>query len=200
MVVVVDYAMGNVASAEKVFRKLGVAVAVSRDPAVFAQATHIVLPGVGAFGAGMQRLKDFGLIPMLQTKVLKEKLPFLGICLGMQLLAEVGHEYGVHEGLGWIKGRVQKLAQTQRLPHIGWNDITIAQDDVLLKDLPDLNAYFVHSYHLQCDEPGVVTSTCTYGERFVATIHKENIFGTQFHPEKSQLLGIQVIKNFLTYA
>lgn len=200
MVVIVDYAMGNVASVLKVFRKLGAPVALSRDPAVFAQATHIVLPGVGAFGAGMQNLKDFGLINILQRKVVEEKLPFLGICLGMQLLAEVGYEYGTHEGLGWIQGSVRKLTGRERLPHIGWNDITIANDDVLLKNLPDLNAYFVHSYHLQCDEQGIVTSTCTYGERFVATIHKGNIFGTQFHPEKSQLLGIQVIKNFLTYA
>jgi len=154
--------------------------------------------GVGAFGDGMINLKSLHLIEILNRKVIKEKTPFLGICLGMQLLASEGHEFGINPGLGWIKSKAVKLKSNNlRLPHVGWNEIRLVKNGALMKDLPDRNFYFVHSYYLKISEPKIITSYCRYGEKFASSIQKENIFATQFHPEKSQMAGLKIIENFL---
>ena len=200
MLVIIDYKMGNVASVAKTFKAIYPdQVLVSNAAADIDQARFIVLPGVGAFGDGMSNLRQLGLVEILNDKVLKGKTPFLGICLGMQLLAEVGNEFGRHDGLGWIQGEVVKLqtANNLRLPHVGWNEIIVQKDDALLRDLLDNNFYFVNSYHLKVADSSLVTSTCDYGQPFVATIRKDNIFATQFHPEKSQTAGLKLLHNFL---
>lgn len=199
-VVIIDYNMGNVASVEKAIKKIGAEVLISRNKEQINKATHLILPGVGAFGDGMKNLQKLGLTEILNRKVLKDKVPFLGICLGMQLLAKTGYEFGINKGLGWLDGEVVKLETNNlRLPHIGWNQIKPIKKNSLFKDTPDNNYYFVHSYHLKC--PSIlVSSYCNYGQRFVSSIQKENIFGTQFHPEKSQTTGLKLIENFLNHA
>ena len=201
LVAIVDYQMGNVASVKKALNKIGAQAIISQDTADFKKATHIVLPGVGAFGAGMQQFKKSKVFDLVRKRVHDDKIPILGICLGMQLFADQGFEHGTHKGLGWIEGVSIRLeGGDMRLPHVGWDDIDIAHEDILLRNLPDRNFYFVHSYHIECRDSSIVTSTCSYGKPFVATLRKENIFGTQFHPEKSQLSGLQLLKNFFEYA
>ena len=200
-VVIIDYGLGNVASASKAFAKLGASVKISRDKNDINAATHLVLPGVGAFGEGIRLLEESGVIPMITERALRQKIPFLGICLGMQLLASTGNEFGVHRGLNWLPGTVDELSGTHiRLPHVGWNEIMIQKKGVLLQGLADRNFYFVHSFVFNCTDPGAVIATCGYGDGFVAVVEKGNIFGTQFHPEKSQVSGLTVLKNFLSYA
>jgi imidazole glycerol-phosphate synthase subunit HisH len=200
MVVVIDYDMGNVASLEKVFQKLGVAVKISSQQADIDKADYLVLPGVGAFGDGMKHLRNRNLVELLNKRVLVDKIPFLGVCIGMQLLGEKGYEFGEHKGLGWIKGEVIKLEVGDlRLPHVGWNEVIYNKGDLLYQNISDDNFYFVRSYYLKCSEPGVVTATCDYGNRFAASLRQDNIFATQFHPEKSQKSGLQVLSNFLEY-
>jgi len=200
-VLIVDYQMGNVASVKKAFQKIGADAIISANPAEINAATHLVLPGVGAFPDGIKNLKKNGLAEILNQKVLREKTPILGICLGMQLMAKKSFEFGEYDGLGWLNGEVKKLsAENTRLPHMGWNDIEIISSEDILKDIPDKNFYFVHSYHLDCVEKDIVTSYCEYGQKFIASVRKDNIFAVQFHPEKSQTSGLKVLKNFLTYA
>lgn len=198
-VVIIDYKMGNVASVNKALASIGASVVVSGEPKDIERATHLVLPGVGAFGDGMRNLRRQGLIPLLRRKVLADKTPFLGICLGMQLLAEKGYEFGMHRGLGWIPGTAAKLkpAGGLRLPHIGWNDITVTKNSALWQKITDFNFYFVHSYHVKCIDAKIVMATCSHGETFAAALQQGNIFATQFHPEKSQASGLQLLKNFL---
>ncbi|OGM96133.1 MAG: imidazole glycerol phosphate synthase, glutamine amidotransferase subunit [Candidatus Yanofskybacteria bacterium RIFCSPHIGHO2_02_FULL_38_22b] len=196
-VVIVDYKMGNVASVKKAFEKLGARVKISSTKNDIGSAQYIVLPGVGAFGEGISNLKKLGLIDILSKSVLKKRVPFLGICIGMQLLADTGYEFGKHDGLGWIKGETIKLKSTN-LPHIGWNNIK-TKSNKLFSDLPDNNFYFVHSYFLKPADKSIVTSTCNYDQVFSSSIQKDNIFATQFHPEKSQLAGLKVLDNFLSY-
>lgn len=199
-VVIIDYGMGNVASVQKAIRKLGVKTVLSNKPSDIKKATHLILPGVGAFGDGIKNLKKTGLIDLLTQKVVKYRTPFLGICLGMQLLAERGHEFGLHDGLGWIKGETVRLrGDGLRLIHIGWNNIKILKNKKLLQNLPDNNFYFVHSYILKPEKKSIISATCRYGEEFAAAVEQENIFGTQFHPEKSQVSGIKLLENFLQY-
>ncbi|MCD4761437.1 imidazole glycerol phosphate synthase subunit HisH [bacterium] len=199
MILIIDYNMGNVASVKKAFKKISSEAIISKDKEKIKKAKYIVLPGVGAFGDGMKNLKKFDLIEPLYKKVIKEKTPFLGICLGMQLLAEKSFEFGEHHGLGWIRGEVIKLntKKNLRLPHIGWNDIKIKQKNKIFKNITDYNFYFVHSYRLIPDNKSIITSTCQYGDEFASSIQQNNIFATQFHPEKSQITGLQLLKNFL---
>jgi len=189
--------MGNVASVAKALNKLGFKNKLSSKKSDIEKATHLILPGVGAFGDGIKNLTELGLINLLTKRVVEQGTPFLGICLGMQLLAENGHEFGIHEGLGWIKGEVIKL-KSPKLPHIGWNDVKIIKDSIL-RDVPDNNFYFVHSYVLKPKNKSIITATCKYGIEFPAVIQYKNIFATQFHPEKSQLSGLAVIDNFIKY-
>lgn len=199
-IAIIDYGMGNLASVEKVFKKIGAAPLITNSEKDIDRACFIVLPGVGAFGDGMENLVRLGLISVLTRKVIKEKTPFLGICLGMQLLGEVGYEFGINRGLGWIKGEAVALkTKKHALPHMGWNNIVIRKNDPLFKEMPDNNFYFVHSFHLKCNDQSIVSSTCNYGQKFVSSIHSKNIFATQFHPEKSQLSGLKLLENFINH-
>ncbi len=202
-IVIIDYGMGNVGSVKNALEFLGVKVSVSSDPGDLEKASHIILPGVGAFGDGIGNLKRIGLVEILEKEVLEKKKPFLGICLGLQLLAEEGEEGGLNKGLGWIAGRVRRFqvdTKIFRIPHVGWNDVFSKEETTLFKEITPKIFYFVHSYVLVPKDKNVVVATCQYGEEFAAAIQKENIFGVQFHPEKSQKSGLMLLKNFINYA
>ena len=199
MVVIIDYGMGNVGSVKNAFASLGEEAVISRKEEDIKSASHIVLPGVGAFKKGMENIHYFGLVDILRREVLEKQKPFLGICLGMQLLAEKGYEFGEHDGLGWIQGEAVKLdAGKLPLPHIGWNNIHIARENKLLKDVEnDQDFYFVHSYVFKTKNSDDIAATTEYGSEFNSVISKNNIFGVQFHPEKSQRAGKLLLENFL---
>lgn len=203
MILVIDYHMGNVHSVLKALETTGEEIMLSNKKEDLKKADAIVLPGVGAFGVGMDNLKKLDLIGALSEEILIKKKPFLGICLGMQLLAKESEEFGRHQGLGWLSVQVKKFNFPQsslRVPHIGWNNLLIEKNSPLFKGLknsPDF--YFVHSYFMDCNEPEIVIARCDYGGPFAAAVQKENIFGVQFHPEKSQRTGLKVIENFVDY-
>lgn len=194
--------MGNVGSVKNVLDFLHIEGRVSSDEKVIKKASHLILPGVGAFSEGMTRLKERNLIEIIKNEVFLEKKPFLGVCLGMQLLAQIGEENGINEGLGFIKGRVIKL-DTKRvklpLPHIGWNDLIVTKDSPIFKDVSPLTFYFVHGYYLKPEIVSQVVAYCDYGIKFTASVWNNNIFGVQFHPERSQRAGIKVYENFLNF-
>ena len=208
-VAIVDYGSGNLRSASKAFeralRDLGRSdeVLVTPDPARVASADRIVLPGVGAFGhcrAGLDALA--GMTDALAEAVQRRGVPFLGICVGMQLMAERGFEHGEHEGLGWIAGEVVEIAGVGlRVPHMGWNELAIADDShpVLAGIAPGSHAYFVHSYRMRCARREDVLAETDYGGPVAAIVGSRNAVGTQFHPEKSQALGLKLIGNFLQW-
>jgi len=200
MICIIDYGMGNVASVANAFKALGSETRISHQKEDITQADHLVLPGVGSFSVGMKHLMELGLIPVLEEEVLQKKKPFLGICLGMQLLAARSYEFGTHEGLNWIAGEVDKLTATNLLlPHVGWNDIkTIHPHSCLTSSIDAADFYFVHSYHFKPADPACVNATCEYGESFAAVISADNILGAQFHPEKSQGAGKIFLENFVT--
>ncbi|MEJ7775859.1 MAG: imidazole glycerol phosphate synthase subunit HisH [Sphingomicrobium sp.] len=197
-VCVLDYGSGNLKSVFNLFSALGETV-VSNDPSAMQDATHIVLPGVGAFGSAMRRIRE--LIPMeaLTEQVFGAGKPFLGVCVGMQVLANKGHEFGEFDGLGWIPGFVDRLDTAGLpLPHIGWNDLALLGAHPLLAGLgeaPDF--YYVHSYAFHPTDPDTVLATTSFGNEFAAAIAKDNVMGVQFHPEKSQRAGIRLARNFL---
>lgn len=197
-VCVLDYGSGNVKSVFNLLSSI-VDTEVSNDPAVMDAATHIVLPGVGAFGAAMRRIRQTIPIPVLERIVLEEKKPFLGVCVGMQVLADRGTEFGEHEGLGWIAGSVDKLDPgTLPLPHIGWNNIQLRTPHPLLNGLEnDPDFYYVHSFVFHAKDPDAIVATTDFGETFAAVVQRDNICGVQFHPEKSQRAGIRLARNFL---
>lgn len=202
MIAIIDYNMGNVGSVRNALVAIGAEVVLSSKREDIEKATHIILPGVGTFGDGMRRLADCGVIPILETEVLEKKKPFLGICLGMQIMAEFGEEGGRHEGLSWIKGQTRRLnfdEERLRLPHIGWDDVVSEDRSLLFQNVASSIFYFIHSYILVPEKKDVVTASCAYGEKFAASIQKGNIFGVQFHPEKSQKSGLAVLRNFLNY-
>lgn len=201
MTLIIDYKTGNLGSISNMFRKIGVEALVSSNIADLEKAKKIILPGVGSFDNGMDNLKKLGLIPVLSRKVLIDKTPVLGICLGMQLFAKKSEE-GKLPGLGWIDGEIVrfKFKNDQgklKVPHMGWNTIKIKKDNFLLKDMyQETRFYFAHSYHLACNSPEDILSTTDYGYEFPSIIQKENIFGVQFHPEKSHKFGMIIFKNF----
>ena len=203
MIVIVDYGLGNLFSVQKAFEMLGAEVKVSGAAEDICAADRIVLPGVGAFGDGMDFLREKGLDSALTEEVMGKKKPFLGICLGLQFLAETGEEHGEHTGLGWIKGRIRKLdveKQGLKIPHIGWNDLTMVRKSPLFAGInPVADFYFVHSYQLDCGDPADLVATATYGETITAAIQHGNIFATQFHPEKSQDNGLKLLENFIRW-
>jgi glutamine amidotransferase len=175
---------------------------VSSDPAVIASAERLILPGVGAFGDGMERLKSLGLVEALRQAVFEKRVPFLGICLGMQLLAEESDEYGTHEGLGWMKGVVRRLDESSglKVPHIGWNNLDIKREHPLLKGIPNgADVYFVHSFAFQPADPADIVGVTEYGGEVTAAVGRDNVFATQFHPEKSQEIGLKLLENFLKW-
>lgn len=204
MIVVVDYGSGNLRSVAKAFEAIGAEVKVTGLPADLADAERIVLPGVGSFAEGMRNLRERGLIEALGHEVLAKRKPFLGICLGMQMLAEEGSEDGVHRGLGWLPGRVIPMAvphSSLKVPHMGWNEITRpAGPAALFARLPAKPTfYFAHSYRFEASDPRVVAATSDYGGNFTAAVLKGNIFASQFHPEKSQQNGLTLLKNFVAW-
>ncbi len=200
MVVIIDYGMGNLGSVQNMFRKINAEVRVSSDPDDIAKADKLVLPGVGAFGKGIENLRQSGLIPLLNQKVNVDGTPILGICLGMQLFSERSEEGGA-EGLGWIKGEAVRFAlndgQTLRVPHMGWNTITVRRPNPFWPDDgAESRFYFVHSYHVRCAVPEDVMATTRYGDEFVSAVLRDRIVGVQFHPEKSHRFGMRFLERF----
>lgn len=200
MIVIVDYGIGNLASVLNMFKKIGIKdVVVSGDHAIISKASKILLPGVGAFDAGMNNLEETGLIPLLNQKAISEKIPILGICLGMQLLTKRSDE-GMKIGLGWIDAETVKfnLAPELKLkvPHMGWNYIRVNRENPLI-DMESKNRfYFVHSYYVRCFDESQSLATSNFGVDFTCMVNKGNIFGAQFHPEKSLKFGMKVLENF----
>lgn len=202
-VAIIDYGMGNVGSVKNALDYLKIQSKISCDPKEIASATHLILPGVGAFQEGMKKLKAKNLIKILEKEVLENKKPFLGICLGMQMLSEIGDEDGKHKGMGWIKGRTRRFKINEKkfhLPHVGWNDVFLKNRLTLFNKIGTKVFYFVHSYILEPADQSVIAASCNYGERFCASIEKDNIFGVQFHPERSQKSGLKLLENFLTFS
>lgn len=199
MIVIIDYGMGNVGSVLNALTYLKLDAKVSRDPQDIERASHLILPGVGAFAEGMKKLEEYNLIPLLTEQVIAKKKPILGICLGMQLLMESGEEHGHHQGLGWLKGTVRRFRVDEtalRLPHIGWNEVAPKEGSKLLVGTEPNIFYFVHSYVVEPTDSSIVSGVGTYGEEFPATLEFGNIFGAQFHPERSQKSGITLLQNF----
>lgn len=203
MIAIIDYGMGNLRSVQKGFERVGCEALVTSDPRQVLQAERVVLPGVGAFRDCIRNLEQGGFVePIL--KVIAEGRPFLGICLGLQLLFSESEEFGLHQGLGVIPGRVVRFPEGMTaageklpVPHMGWNQISLQGDSPLFSGIADQsNVYFVHSYYVKPDDQSVVAATCSYGLEFCAAIRKDNLVATQFHPEKSQAIGLQMLKNF----
>lgn len=202
-VAIIDYDMGNLRSVQKAFEKIGVGAIVTQKVGEIAQAEKIVLPGVGAFGDGMMHLQRLGLVDLLYHLVLEQRRHFLGICLGMQLLAKGSQESAGVAGLGWVDADVKKFNFSQnslglKVPHVGWNNLCFRKNSLLFQDIPnDSDFYFVHSYHFEAID-SVVTGTTDYGGCFAASIQvNDNIHAVQFHPEKSQVVGLKLLDNFV---
>jgi glutamine amidotransferase len=198
---IVDYGMGNTQSVGNAIESLGGNYVISNRKDEIARCDGIILPGVGAFKAAMENLHALDLVAPLTDRVMEKKKPFLGICLGMQLLAEDSVELGFSAGLGWLKGHVVALqpSQTLRVPHVGWNNTQIVKPQPLFHGIDaQAHFYFDHSYTLQC-EPELVAATFEYGGSFVAAVQRDNLFATQFHPEKSQRHGLKLLRNFLNF-
>jgi glutamine amidotransferase len=202
---IVDYGMGNLRSIQHKLKRIGIESAISSSPSDVLCADVLILPGIGHFGQGIANLREYGLIPALEKKVLEEKIPILGICLGMQLFTKSSEEGNV-EGLGWIKASTKKLNfensdQAPRVPHIGWNTIQVARSNSLVNGIdPQHRFYFVHSYYVDCNDTTDVLASTNYGIQFVSVIQRDNIFGIQFHPEKSHMNGMIILKNFVDIA
>ncbi len=203
MIVIVDYGLGNLFSVQKAFEMVSADVKVSGDPNDLKIADHIILPGVGAFPDGIKNLKERGLFESLQEEVIKNKKPFFGICLGLQLIADSGLENGEFDGLKWIRGVVRKNEVENfglKKLHVGWNNINKVRESILLKDVKEnADFYFVHNYFLDCQDKNDIVATSEYGNIFPSIIEHENIFATQFHPEKSQKEGLKILKNFVNW-
>lgn len=206
MIHIVDYGAGNLRSVQNAVESLGREVVVVTGPEGLSAARAIILPGVGAYGDCYGALAQAGFIPALNECVLQRKIPFLGICLGMQLMAERGLEHGSFPGLGWVKGTIRAIEPPTpeiRVPHMGWNDVAIKRSSPILHDIKDGSSfYFVHSYFLPANDsdPDAIIGTTEHGESIGAVIGRDNFFGVQFHPEKSQQNGLKLIKNFLEFA
>lgn len=198
-VTIVDYQMGNLRSVQKALEHVGAQATITNDPHQIAAADRLILPGVGAFGDAMRELKSRGLVDPIIDFIRCDR-PFLGICLGLQLLFEIGEEGGVHQGLGVIPGRVVRfdLSTEFKVPHMGWNRVTDRLPSApLLDQLPtNPHFYFVHSYYVQPVDQSLVWLTCDYGGDFCAAIARDNLYATQFHPEKSQTHGLKLLENF----
>jgi glutamine amidotransferase len=198
---IIDYGMGNLQSVRNALERVGCEVFVSSDPASLFDADGLILPGVGAFGEAMSNLHERNLVDPLMKAVLKEGKPLLGICLGMQLLADKSDERGSYEGLSLIPGHVTVIPDSigLHLPHIGWNDLAINMPAPLFLNLPDNSAfYFVHSYRFECD-PAYIAATTHYGLDITAAVQRDHIFGVQFHPERSQRKGLRLLRNFIDF-
>ncbi len=209
-VAIIDYGSGNLRSAAKAFERaareaaLNISITVTADPDVVRAAERVVLPGVGAFADCKQGLEALpGMIEAIEEAALKTAKPFLGICVGMQLMANIGREHGDHKGFGWIAGEVAPIKpkdESLKIPHMGWNDLTFTSHHAVFANIaPGTHAYFVHSYGFVCENKNDIIATVDYGGAITAAIGRDNLIGTQFHPEKSQALGLQFITNFLKW-
>lgn len=203
MIAIIDYGMGNLRSVQKGFEKVGFEAVVTSDPKVLLDADRVVLPGVGAFRDCIKNLEEGGFIdPIL--KVIKDGKPFLGICLGLQLLFTESEEFGLHKGLDVIPGRVvrfpegmEEAGEQLKVPHMGWNQLSIKKPAPIYEGIDQgTNVYFVHSYYVKPEDDSVVASTTGYGLEFCSSIWKDNVMATQFHPEKSQEKGLAMLRNF----
>jgi len=202
-IAIINYGMGNLGSVRRSLENIGVNVIVAENPKQLSDANKIILPGVGAFGEGMKKLRNDGWVEALQIQVIEEHKPLLGICLGMQMLASLSEENGLNEGLNFISGKVIRLDNLGckfRIPHVGWNEAKHQESTPLFKNIPQsMDFYFVHSYTFTSDNQVNVIATSAYGISVTAAIQKDHIFGTQFHPEKSAKAGQQILKNFIDF-
>ena len=198
MIAIVDYGVGNLKSLSNMFNKLGVDSVITSDIGEIRAADRYVLSGVGSFDHGMKSLRNCSFFNALETEVLVEKKPVLGICLGMQMLTSSSEE-GLERGLGWIDAETVKFDLNHKdlpIPHMGWNSVETNGFSALFKELDQNRFYFVHSYHVVCNNPSNVSALCNYGEVFTCSISDGNIFGVQFHPEKSHKFGMKLLRNF----
>ncbi len=199
MIAIIDYDAGNIKSVEKALLHLGEQPVITRDRDVILKSDKVILPGVGAFGDAMAKLKEYNLIEVIH-EVVERKIPFLGICLGLQLMFESSEESKGVEGLGLLKGHILRIPEKEglKIPHMGWNNISVREDSRLFQNLPENPyVYFVHSYYLKAEDPAIVAATTDYSVTIHAAVEKENLFACQFHPEKSSDVGLQILKNFV---
>ena len=199
MVAIIDYDAGNIRSVEKAILALGGQVKVTREREEILSADHIILPGVGAFGAAMEKLHRYGLVDVI-TEAVMRNIPFLGICLGLQLLFESSEESEGVKGLGILSGKIRRLPESEglKIPHIGWNSLQYPNAGRLFEGIAEeAYVYFVHSYYLEADQPKIVTAATEYAAYIHASVEQGNVFACQFHPEKSSDVGMQILKNFM---
>lgn len=199
MVAIIDYDAGNIKSVEKAIQFLGQEAIITRNPEEILNASHVILPGVGAFGDAMEKLHKYNLVPVIH-EVVKRKIPFIGICLGLQLLFESSEETPGVDGLGILKGVIKRIPDKDNLkiPHIGWNSLKYPNKGRLYNGISeDSYVYFVHSYYLDAEEEDIVVATTEYGTLIHASVEKGNVFACQFHPEKSSSVGLRILDNFL---
>jgi glutamine amidotransferase len=203
-IAIIDYGLGNLRSVQGAVEKVGFEPIITHQADELRAARKLILPGVGAFGDGMQNLRDRRLVELLTELVMRDGKPILGICLGAQLIAKQSEEFGVHLGLGWVDARVTRLVPADRelrVPHVGWNEVQRKKPCVLFDGIPQSALfYFVHSFYIATGDPELVAGESDYGMRFASVIQAKNIYATQFHPEKSQLHGLAMLKNFLEKA
>ena len=199
MIVIIDYGLGNTNSVKKAFYRIGIDSQISNDKNAIQRAEKLVLPGVGHFGVGMKNLKESGFLDQINDLVLKKKIPILGICLGMQLMTKHSEEANI-SGFDWIDAEVKNFKFSDnnlKIPHMGWNNLSLNKEDGIFKELSNKDMfYFVHSYYTICNCKSDITSSTEYGNYFVSSFQKDNIFGVQFHPEKSHDQGLRLLKNF----
>lgn len=199
MIAIIDYDAGNMRSVQKALLRLGAEPVITRDRETILGADHIILPGVGAFGDAMANLKKYGLDQVIYEAV-EQKIPFLGICLGLQLLFESSEESPGAEGLGILKGKILRIPDCEgiKIPHMGWNSLSYPQQGRLFWGIPENTyVYFVHSYYLKADNPEIVKASTHYSTEIHASVEKENVFACQFHPEKSSRWGLKILENFI---
>lgn len=199
MIAIIDYGMGNLRSVQKALEKVGAQTAITHNPGELERAEKVVLPGVGAMAPAMEKLQSLNLVPAIK-KTLADGKPFLGICLGLQLLFEQSEEGGDVQGLGILPGAVKKF-RSLKIPHMGWNQLKIKnQDCPIFAGIPDLtDVYFCHSYFVEPKDSGCIATTTDYGVAFTSSICQNNLFGVQFHPEKSQAAGLKILENFVNF-
>lgn len=200
MIAIIDYKTGNLGSIRNMLKKIGEPSVITSDPSEISGASKLILPGVGAFDSGVQKLRDAGLWDLLNTKVLEEKVPILGICLGAQLMT-AGSQEGTEKGFGWVHASTVKFdidkSSKLKVPNMGWNRVHVAKESELFHNMhPEPRFYFVHSYHLKFDRSDEVLTNSDYSYQFVSAFEKDNVLGVQFHPEKSHKFGMRLLKNF----
>ena len=201
MIGIINYGVGNIKAFENIYRKLHIPVKILSKTEDFENVERLILPGVGAFDHAMEAFNNSGMREVAEKKVLEENVPVIGICVGMQMLANSSDE-GKLPGLGWIPGEVKKfdeskISHTTHLPHMGWNDVKVDLKNVLFKDFPEVpKYYFLHSYYFKCEAPEMTIAMSSYGEEFTCAVNKNNVFGVQFHPEKSHKFGVKLLENY----